>query len=179
MWPIATCATWGRPVSVAMILQFLVFGCANAVAESDQSLAPNFVPTPSLTPQDVVRIQLGALADNDRPYADAGIELTFRFASPKNKRMTGPLQRFIHIVRNPVYAPMIDHLRAEFGATDIIGARALVSVVLTASDLSQAAYVFSLSQQQGGEYDRCWMTDSVTRFRVPNLPDKSTDGIEI
>ncbi len=68
---------------------------------------PQTEPDPSLSPQDVVSIQIEALQHNDTPYEDRGIEVTFNFASPTNKRMTGPLERFKVMVRNPVYGPMI------------------------------------------------------------------------
>ena len=55
---------------------------------------PQTEPDPSLSPQDVVSIQIEALRNNDTPYEDRGIEVTFNFASPTNKRATGPLERF-------------------------------------------------------------------------------------
>ena len=56
----------------------------------------NAYPEPELTPNDVVRIQLLAMQQNDDN--DFGIEVTFRFASPANKKQTGPLNlSLIHI----------------------------------------------------------------------------------
>ena len=60
---------------------------------------PQTEPDPSLSPQDVVSIQIEALQNNDTPYEDRGIEITFNFASPTNKRVTGPLERFKVMVR--------------------------------------------------------------------------------
>jgi hypothetical protein len=45
-------------------------------------------PNAQLTPDQVFKIQLEALRTNDEN--DRGIEITFRFASPANKRSTGP-----------------------------------------------------------------------------------------
>ncbi len=42
---------------------------------------PQTEPDPSLSPQDVVSIQIEALRNNDIPYEDRGIEVTFHFAS--------------------------------------------------------------------------------------------------
>ena len=36
----------------------------------------------------MVSIQIEALRHNDTPYEDGGIEVTFNFASPTNKRVT-------------------------------------------------------------------------------------------
>src|ERR1700704_5439214 len=51
-------------------------------------------PNPDLTPQQVVEFQLDALRHNDEPTTDAGIERSFRFASPSNRLVTGPLSHF-------------------------------------------------------------------------------------
>ena len=66
---------------------------------------PQTEPDPSLSPRDVVSIQIEALKNNDIPYKDRGIEVTFNFASPTNKRMTGPIERFKAMVHGPVYGP--------------------------------------------------------------------------
>ena len=63
---------------------------------ADQAVIPQ--PGIELQPGDVVRIVINALADNDKPYADAGIETTFAFTSPANKVNTGPLDKFTRMV---------------------------------------------------------------------------------
>ena len=95
---------------------------------------PRTDPDPSLSPHDVVRIQIEALQHNDTPYEDRGIEVTFNFASPTNKRMTGPLERFKLMVRNPVYGPMIDHRSAEYQNVKVEGDFAQVDVILESKD---------------------------------------------
>ena len=62
------------------------------------------VPKPELTPEQVVEIQVEALRKNDVPTPDAGIATTFRFASPGNRKVTGPLERFAPIVKAPATA---------------------------------------------------------------------------
>ena len=47
-------------------------------------------PSPELSPTDVVEIVLGSMANNDSPKPDAGLQQAFEFASPSNKRSTGP-----------------------------------------------------------------------------------------
>ena len=122
-------------------------------------------PKPEFTPDKVVRIQLNALAQNNTPYRDAGIEIAFRFASPANKQSTGPLNRFIQLVHNPVYKPMLDHQTARFGDLVVENGQAYMPVFLTASDGKQVGYVFILSMQSGGVYDQCWMTDAVLQIK--------------
>jgi len=46
-------------------------------------------PSPNFSPQDVVKIQLDALQNNDLLPKDFGIQVAYRFASPENRRNTG------------------------------------------------------------------------------------------
>lgn len=123
-------------------------------------------PRPALPPEKVVRIQIEALGDNDRPHPDAGIEITFRFASPANRKVTGPLPRFIEMVRNPAYRPMLNHRGARYGKLKREGNRASQTVILKTGDGGRVGYLFQLSRQSEAPYKDCWMTDSVMRFEV-------------
>ena len=130
---------------------------------------PQTDPDPSLSPRDVVRIQIEALQHNDTPYQDRGIEVTFNFASPTNKRMTGPLERFKAMVRNPVYRPMIDHRSAEYENVRVEGDFAQVDVILQSKDGRYLGYRFELSRQHDNQYAGSWMTDAVSRFNIVSL----------
>ena len=130
---------------------------------------PQTEPNPSLSPQDVVSIQIEALRNNDTPYEDRGIEVTFNFASPTNKRMTGPLERFKAMVRNPVYGPMIDHRSAKYENFTVEGDLAQVDVILESKDGQYLGYRFMLSLQHDNQYEGSWMTSAVSRFNVVSL----------
>ena len=55
-------------------------------------------PNESILPSEVVKIQLTGLQKNDLNFKDSGIEQTWNFAHPNNKRVTGPLPlSLIHI----------------------------------------------------------------------------------
>ena len=118
-------------------------------------------PSPDYGPEDVVRIQVQALGNNDVPYRDAGIEVAFRFASPTNRRFTGPLWRFTRMLHTPTYRPFLFHRTVHIGRADIQGGRATLAVILTAADGRRVGYVFRLSRQRGEPCDACWMTDEV------------------
>ena len=123
-------------------------------------------PRPAYPPEKVVRIQIEALGDNDRPHPDAGIEITFRFASPANRKVTGPLPRFIEMVHNPAYRPMLNHGGARYGKLKREEDHASQTVILKTGDGSRVGYLFQLSRQSEAPYKDCWMTDSVMRFEV-------------
>jgi hypothetical protein len=119
-------------------------------------------PDPSYGPDEVVSLQLDALADNDDPVEDAGIKTAYNFASPANRRATGPLDRFVRMVEGPRYAPMIDHVEAVTGPVERDGDRATQRVTLTGPDGRTVTYAFGLSRHDGGDLDGCWLTDTVT-----------------
>lgn len=136
---------------------------------ADHHHLPRTEPDPSLSPRDVVSIQIKALQKNDTPYENRGIEVTFNFASPTNKRVTGPIERFAVMVRSPIYGPMINHRTANYENLIIEGEVATIDVVLTSKDGEHLGYRFTLSRQHGNQYEGSWMTDAVVPFEVMSL----------
>ncbi len=134
------------------------------MAGSSRPEADHPSPDPSLTAGQVVRAQLDALRRNDHPRADAGIEAAFRFASEANRAVTGPVERFARMLRNPTYRPMIGHASAELGPVSTEGDVARVQVVLFGALGEVVAYDFTLSRDPS---TGCWATDSV----VPSASD--------
>ena len=67
-------------------------------------------PNSSLKPAEVVKIQLIGLKNNDKEFQDSGIEQTWNFAHPNNKKVTGPLPKFKKMIKGDSYKMMINHL---------------------------------------------------------------------
>lgn len=139
---------------------------AAPVQPSDAVAPDSRFPDPKFSPADVVRIQLQAMQANDIPHKNAGIEVAFRFASPQNKMTTGPLARFISLVNNPVYRPMLNHRRVDFGQLEIEQNKAVQPVIVIGSNGERTSYLFALSKQDSGRYASCWMTDAVIRIEI-------------
>jgi tetratricopeptide (TPR) repeat protein len=116
-------------------------------------------PSPELLPEDVVKIQLNALKHNDGK--NHGIAIVYRFASPENRLYTGPLEKFIKMLYNPLYAPMLNYDTEELGKMKKDEQRAEQKVVLIDKNGKAHTYLFLLSKQQEGDYRGCWMTDGV------------------
>ena len=119
------------------------------------------MPEPSQGPGAVVETQLTALADNDTPVDNAGIKTAYNFASPANRRATGPLDRFIEMVEGPRYAPMIDHTTAVTGPVERDGSQATQRVTLTGPQGRTVTYRFGVSKGSGDPFEDCWLTDRV------------------
>ncbi len=159
------------PFGVGTVMRLVWVGALLVVlaAPATATHLPQAEPDPSLSPHDVVSIQIEALRNNDTPYENRGIEVTFNFASPANKRLTGPLERFKAMVRNPIYGPMINHRTAKYETLKIESEIAQIDVILTSNDGEYLGYRFILSRQQGNRYEGSWMTDAVIRFDVMSL----------
>ncbi len=159
------------PFGVGTVMRLIWVGAMLVVlaAPATATHLPQAEPDPSLSPHDVVSIQIEALRNNDTPYENRGIEVTFNFASPANRRMTGPLERFKAMVRNPIYGPMINHRAARYENLVVEGESARVDVILYSKDGEYLGYRFILSRQHGNRYAGSWMTDAVIRFDVVTL----------
>ncbi len=83
--------------------------------------------------------------------------------------MTGPLERFKVMVRNPVYRPMLDHRGAEYENVRVEGDLAQVDVILESKDGQYLGDRFELSRQHDNLYEGSWMTDAVSRFNIVSL----------
>ena len=115
-------------------------------------------PNKALTPEQVVELQMNALA----AYRDdrSAIRQVFAFASPANKAVTGPVGRFEQMIRGEAYSPMIssDHWMA--GKVVSRDGQATVLVTTIDADDRVSLYRFYLSKQTT-PYEGCWMTDRV------------------
>jgi len=123
-------------------------------------------PNPNLSPEQVITIVLEALQRNDEQAPDSGITTAFRFASPGNRAATGPLDRFIQLVRSPAYKPLLNHKSASRGSVRISDNVARQRITLVAADGEKVVYLFTLSKQIDDPYKNCWMTDGVERLTI-------------
>ena len=147
-----------RPVAALLLfaLLFAISGCASA--QPTPQAAPTS-PSPKLSPAEVVSAQLAALKNNDDD--DTGIRITLRFASPGNQAQTGPVDRFIAMVKSPAYRPMINHESGHREPIEVDGSVAKQVVTLVSSSGRRIRYLFVLSKQEQPPCKGCWMTDAV------------------
>jgi hypothetical protein len=145
---------------VLLLSGLLLFATASAASDATE-------PDPGLTPEQVISIQLEALKSNRDLSGDRGIAISFNFASPANRRMTGPLARFIEMVKNPLYAIMLNFERYEAAKIEIDGDVARQRVTLIDAKGNRSLFLFVLSKQKEAPYKDCWMTDVVQRVNPP------------
>lgn len=131
-------------------------------------------PDPVYSPADVVRIQVEALGKfRDDPLA---IAQCYRFASPANRAVTGPMTQFARMVLGSDYRPLVIQENSLIGVPNIRGDRAAVLASVVDEDRNLSIYCFYLSKQTDAEHLGCWMTDSV--IRVPPMEEPPSKGTE-
>jgi hypothetical protein len=140
------------------------------VAATTPSTRP-MAPDPALSPVEAVTAVLAALRDNND--ADDGIRITFRFASPANQAVTGPVDRFITMVKRPPYGALVNHRAANVRPIEADDQHAALLVTVVDRDGRRAYYVWMLSKQADGPQKDCWMTDAVSPARPP--PEERED----
>jgi hypothetical protein len=166
------------PSAIVLAIFAAGFGIVAArghrIAESPARLAPGQVepehlpdlgadrivlPAPALTPDEVVRTQLAGLADAN---ADGiGILQCYVFASPGNRRVTGPLDRFGAMVRQGAFSCFASPHATLVGRPDIEGPVAKILVSIIDRQGRMQAFTFILSKQRIEPHQDCWMTEAV------------------
>ena len=130
---------------------------------STSLLAELLKPTPEINPEEVVKIQLSSLMNNNEPYLNAGIEQTWEFAHPSNRAFTGPIQRFTQMMYAPSYAVMLDHKKHDIIEVKIDKNIAYFFIELTSIDGKMFGFRWTLEKvKEEGGFKDCWMTTAVS-----------------
>ena len=120
-------------------------------------------PNSTIKPKEVIKIQLNGLQQNDSKFKDSGIEQTWKFAHPNNKRVTGPLSNFKMMLKSDSYGMMINHLShtiTELGSSD---KWAQFEVIIL--DKNKIYHKFNWQVEKytlDGSLKDCWLTTMVS-----------------
>ena len=121
------------------------------------------IPKNSILPAEVVKIQLVGLMNNDKDYKDSGIEQTWHFAHPKNRKVTGPLDNFKRMIKGDTYQMMLNHLShtiTQLGSGDNW---AQFEVVILDKNKIYHKFNWQVEKYVGdGELKDCWLTTMVS-----------------
>ena len=120
-------------------------------------------PSSAITPKEVVKIQLSGLQQNDLEFKDSGIEQTWNFAHPNNKKVTGPLNNFKRMIKGASYQMMIDHLSHTI--TEVGGSNKSVQFEVIILDKNKIYHKFNWQVEKytaEGFLKDCWLTTMVS-----------------
>ena len=121
------------------------------------------IPKKSILPREVIKIQLFGLMNNDKKFKDSGIEQTWNFAHPNNKKVTGPLDNFKKMIKGDTYQMMLNHLShtiTQLGSGDNW---AQFEVVIL--DKNKIYHKFNWQVEkyiEDGDLKDCWLTTMVS-----------------
>ena len=143
------------PYLIAIFFLTIIF-IANAKAEL---IKPNV----KIKPHQVVKIQLNSLMNNDEPNLNDGIKQTWEFAHPENKKYTGPLTKFINLLKGEGYSMLINHLDSEiievFKSNNQYG----FEVTILGNDKKYYKFQWMVEKYyKDGPLKDCWLTTSVS-----------------
>ena len=135
---------------------------AGVLMMSDLKLRASDALNPMISPEAAVQIQLRALQNNDFPRSDSGIRKVWAFAHPDNKRLTGPLLKFMAMIKGPGYAMLLNHRHHEI---ELLGRNASIAVFVVrviADDGLVYLCQWEVAPVIGGENAGAWLTVGVT-----------------
>ena len=120
-------------------------------------------PNKNIEPYQVVKIQLTSLQKNNSPSIDNGIEQTWEFAHPNNKKITGPLDRFKIMIKGRFYNILLDHLDHEIIQENSTNSKALFEVRVLGEDKSYYKFKWQVEKyNEDGPLKDCWLTTMVS-----------------
>ena len=121
------------------------------------------IPKNSILPAEVVKIQLEGLMNNDREHKDGGIEQTWNFAHPNNKKVTGPLDNFKRMIKGDTYQMMLNHLShtiTQLGSGD---KWAQFEVIILVKNKIYHKFNWQVEKYiEDGDLKDCWLTTMVS-----------------
>jgi hypothetical protein len=163
----ATCNQPAAPIGPGLargdvIMRSTVVALALLAMVPPSWAADLLMPNPVLSPAEVVSIQMTALQANDTPETDAGIAQTWAFAHPDNKRVTGPLPRFVQMIKGPLYRILLGHRSHEIKEVSRAGDQADFAVTVTGQTGEVVGYRWSVAKVAEGEHAGAWMTIAVS-----------------
>ena len=142
-----------------IIFKFLVIFFTTISTSNAELLDPNS----NINPSEVVKIQLLGLQNNNKVFNDSGIEQTWNFAHPNNKKVTGPLDKFKRMIKGDSYQMMINHLSHTITKLGSGENWAQFEVILLDKDKIYHKFNWQVEKYEtDGPLKDCWLTTMVS-----------------
>ena len=151
-------------LSKNLIIKFIILSFLLIFFTFSKSVANLVKPNSEIEPIQVVKIQLRGLKNNNELYKDAGIEQTWEFAHPKNKNVTGPIEKFKVMLKGDSYSMLLNHI--EHKVEQISVSENMASFEVTVLDDKKRYYKFKWIVEKyvkDGPLKGCWLTTIVSQ----------------
>ena len=136
----------------------LIFLCNISLLKADL-----IIPDSSILPAEVIKIQLIGLMNNDKEFEDSGIEQTWNFAHPNNKKNTGPLPNFKMMIKGNSYQMLLNHLSHTI--TELGSSENWAQFEVIILDKEKIYHKFNWQVEKftmEGPLEGCWLTTIVS-----------------
>jgi len=121
------------------------------------------IPNNLISPNEVIKIQLNGLMNNDRDFKDSGIEQTWNFAHPNNKKNTGPLPKFKMMIKGNSYQMLLNHLSHTVTQVGSGDKWAQFEVIILDKDKIYHKFNWQVEKYtMDGPLKDCWLTTVVS-----------------
>ena len=121
-------------------------------------------PNNGIEPYQVVKIQLRSLKKNDDPFKNAGIEQTWEFAHPNNKKITGPLENFKLLLKSDSYKMLLNHIDHQVQEVNVTDEKAAFEVTVLAEGKIYYKFRWIVEKyEREGPLKDCWLTIGVSQ----------------
>tara|TARA_B100000579_G_C22467361_1_gene681794 strand:+ start:228 stop:686 length:459 start_codon:yes stop_codon:yes gene_type:complete len=121
-------------------------------------------PNQSIMPNQVVKIQLTGLMNNNSKSKDKGIEQTWEFAHPKNRYFTGPYDKFREMLKGESYNMLLNHLDHEIKEVFLNEEIAVYEVIIMDNDKNYYKFKWQVEKYvKNGPLKDCWLTTVVSQ----------------
>jgi hypothetical protein len=120
-------------------------------------------PNNRILPTEVIKIQLTGLMNNDMEFKDSGIEQTWNFAHPTNKKNTGPLPNFKMMLKSRSYQMLLNHLSHSITKLGSGDKWAQFEVIILDKDKIYHKFNWQVEKYiVEGPLKGCWLTTMVS-----------------
>ena len=136
----------------------IIFFCNISLLKADL-----LTPNDSILPDEVIKIQLVALMNNDGDFKDSGIEQTWNFAHPNNKKNTGPLPNFKMMIKGNSYQMLLNHLSHKITNVGNTAKWAQFEVIILDKEKIYHKFNWQVEKYiEEGPLKDCWLTTMVS-----------------
>ena len=120
-------------------------------------------PSILIKPKEVIRIQLTGLMKNDNFFKDSGIEQTWNFAHPENKKNTGPFPNFKMMIKGKSYQMLLNHLSHTITEVRSSDKWAQFEVIILDQEKIYHKFNWQVEKYtEEGPLKDCWLTTMVS-----------------
>ena len=109
---------------------------------------------------DVVKIQLNALKKNNKD--DDGIKLTWLFAHPDNKKITGPYERFRIMIYGQQYRQLLNHSSHKINLIMNTPNKHIYKIEILSKEKQLLFYEWHVQKAAEENCNNCWFTSAVS-----------------